>query len=72
MKESKILACCSVLLLLILLPTDVNCRGKTYDDLEDVLKNDAEGKLKTRPTHVGASAPVDTENIDSNKVVKAS
>jgi hypothetical protein len=48
----------------------VECRGKTYDDLDDIIKHQAEGKIESRSSHQAYVAPTgDGAKIDPSMVV---
>ena len=36
----------------------VNSRGKTYDDLDDIIKHQADGRLASRDNHKAYQVPV--------------
>jgi len=65
MPSSRVLLIISVLLLCLVLPTLQ--KGKTYDELEEMLKNQGENKFGERSTHTKQTPP-DTK--DHKKVVK--
>ena len=64
MKISLIFVFISILL------TFSSQKGKTYDDLEEILRSESDGKLGTRKTHVTA-VPTQPEAIDKSQVQKA-
>jgi hypothetical protein len=54
----------------LLLNNQCEGRGKTYDDLEEIIKVDGEGKLASRQNHVKYQETLDQgSRIDPNKVV---
>ena len=55
-------------LALSLLITQVDSKGKTYDDLDDIIKHQADGKIASRDTHRAYQEPQGTK-IDPTKVV---
>jgi hypothetical protein len=48
----------------------VQSRGKTYDDLEEILKKEGDGKISTPSTHVISTSIEEEQKIDYSKVVK--
>lgn len=55
---------------LLNLPHLGDCKGKTYDDLDDILRSKAEGKLAPRENHHSYQVPVgEGVKIDPKTVV---
>ena len=57
-----------LLLALALLIHQISSKGKTYDDLDDIIKHQADGKIARRDTHKAYQEPQGTK-IDPSKVV---
>lgn len=62
----------SLVSLTLILQSDlVNAKGKTYDDLDEIIKNDAHGKIASRENHRSYQEPVgDGIKIDPTVVVR--
>ncbi len=54
----------------VLLALKVSSKGKTYDDLDDILKNSAQSKLEERDSHHAYVKPQVPGTVDKSKVVK--
>ena len=60
----------AALVIVALVPMLAMGKGKTYDDLDDIIKHQAEGKIAARTTHKAYQEPKgEGKKIDPNIVV---
>lgn len=58
-----------VLTLLALILSQIEAKGKTYDDLDDILKIQGDSKLTERSNHRAYVKPEEPGKVDKSKVV---